>query len=686
MKKYLEIAIKYLIYATFFVPLLVLPQSFIFPFIVPKILMFRTLVEIMLGCYILLLIINWQEYRPKVTPVSIAVLLFFLSFAISTFVGVDPYHSFWDNHERMLGLLTISHFVIFYFICTAIFKDWKDWRRAFLFFLGAGSVVMFIGLLQIYNPELLLNRGSVRVSSTLGNSIYLSSYGMFLFFSSLLLFFKEQNKFFKYFEIAVAFLGILGLFAGGSRGPLLGCLVGIAFIFLLYAIFLKENKKVRNLLWVIIAFGLVLLSILYLNRTSNFVSNITILNRTLNTSLESVKNSPRWIAWGIAIDAWSEKPLFGWGPNNYFYAFNKYYSPRLLEFGYSETWFDNAHNIILNTLAVQGAFGILTYLALFIVAWIYLSNNYKNQKIDKHIFIIGSAFLFAHLVQNITVFENPTSYLYFMFWLAMISSVFERGGSEVISKQSANKNISSGSVIGMSIFILLLIFIFNIQPARANMKTLNAIRMLNQNLDEGLVQTKSALEFNSPHIDDIRSDLGRTIGTIMSNPNNKLPETKIAEMYNLIYPAMEKNITELHPLDIRNHMTMVQLDQTMAINEQDINYLVNAEKLVSDALSKSVERQQLIYTLAGIKAMMGKMDEAETLFKRTIELNPKIAEGYWRLAALYKNNGDIEAVKSMVNFLVAGSESGEIILTENDTAVMNNLLASFVSSSQSVAK
>jgi hypothetical protein len=65
MKQNIVKAVKFFIYLTFFVPLLVLPTSFIFPFIVPKILAFRSLVELMIAGYILLLFINWQEFRPK---------------------------------------------------------------------------------------------------------------------------------------------------------------------------------------------------------------------------------------------------------------------------------------------------------------------------------------------------------------------------------------------------------------------------------------------------------------------------------------------------------------------------------------------------------------------------------------------------------------------------------------------
>ena len=175
MQKTLEKILKIVIGITFFVPILVLPTAYIFPFIVPKIIYFRSLVLVMFGLYLILLFSNLEKYRPRFSWVNIAVLLFFISFIISTFVGVDWYKSFWDNHERMLGLFTIFHYVVYYFIITTVVRDWSEWKWLIRTFLLAGSIVMFIGVLQRYvNPELLLNRGGTRVSSTLGNAIYLS--------------------------------------------------------------------------------------------------------------------------------------------------------------------------------------------------------------------------------------------------------------------------------------------------------------------------------------------------------------------------------------------------------------------------------------------------------------------------------------------------------------------------------
>jgi len=665
MRKYLEVLVKFLIYACFFVPLVVLPSSYIFPFIVPKILLFRTLVEVMLGAYILLLIINWQEYRPKMTPVTIVLLLFYLSFFISTFVGSDPYHSFWDNHERMLGLFTVTHYIIFYLISTSIFKTWKEWRTALLIFLGAGSIVMFIGMLQTQNPELLLNRGSSRVSSTLGNSIYVSGYGLFLFFIALLLFLKEKTKGWRWVEGILGFLAIGGLLAGGSRGAVLGLLAGIVIFVLGYVIFLKNNKKVRNSLVGLVLLGVLFTGILYSQKDSTLVRDIPALDRIFNTTIQGVMNGPRWIAWEIAIESWKEKPVFGWGPNNYFYAFNKYYNPRSLEFGYGETWFDNAHNIIMNTLAVQGLFGILTYLSIFGIAICYLFKNYKKEKIDLHIFVVLSAFLVAHLVQNVTVFENPTSYLYFMFALAIASglNLKREEGQQV----GINKNIGTGSVVAVGLLVFVFVFILNVQPSRANKKALEAIKYLNNQPEISYGQVEAALNFNSPHIDDIRMDIGRSFTGIYTN--TKINSDVREKLFGIVVEGAEKNLV-LHPLDIRNQLILSQLYQSKAQLLQSPEYLQKAGEYFENALEKSPGRQQILYSLSSIKMSLGQIEESESLLVQALEGDPKIGESYWRLIYFYDMMGNQEGLDNVLQM----AKDNEVNFTDKEEETINYIL------------
>lgn len=673
MKVKIEQIIKWLIYAIFFVPLLVFPSSYIFPFIVPKIVFFRSLVEVMSVLYILLLFINWQQYKPKFNYLNIAVFLFLLSFAISTFVGTDAYHSFWDNHERMLGLFTLLHYVTFYFICTGVLKDWKDWKWAGRIFLVGGFLVMFIAWLQTQIPDLLLNNGATRVSSTLGNPIYVGGYGLFLLFLSALLFGSEKNNFWKLFYGVVGFFGFMGMFWSGNRGTMLGLVAGAAFAMIGYIIVLKKYPKIRYSLLALAILGIFSIFLLYTFKQTAFVQNLPAIGRAVNTSFDDIKASPRWIAWQIAMESWKEKPFFGWGPNNYFYAFNEHYKARSLDFGYGETWFDNAHNIVVNTLAVQGVFGLLTYLGVFIIAIFGLMVAYRKKTIDYHFMIIAGAFVIAHFVGVITVFEDPTSYIYLMFWLALISALCfdsNRNMIESIKKVvGIDKKISSGfiySVVAVGVFV---IFIFNIQPARANQKTLDAIRALMTDPVAGMPVAKEALAFTSPHIDDIRSDIGRSVAQSLTSGWQKIGKEKSNELLTLVTDNLEKNLL-LHPLDIRNQLTLAQMYQLGATMNNNGMYLVKAENVLEDALAKSPKRQQIIYSLSGIKMQLNKTPEAIKMLVQTIADNPRIGESYWRLVYAYKVSGQEQKIAEVVKM----SKDNNVVFTEQEQGILNQFI------------
>ena len=174
-------SITFLVVLIFFTPLVVLSKNFIFPFVVPKVLLFRTLVLVCLACFFLGTKQKKWPMFPKKTPIDVMILLYFLVFLIAVIGGVDWYKSFWDNHERMLGFFTLVHYGFFFLILSSVYRSRHDWVMLFRWFLGAGSIVMLVGVWQyFFDRNFLLNMGNVRVSATLGNAIYYSGYGLSL--------------------------------------------------------------------------------------------------------------------------------------------------------------------------------------------------------------------------------------------------------------------------------------------------------------------------------------------------------------------------------------------------------------------------------------------------------------------------------------------------------------------------
>ncbi len=640
MRKYLEKILFILIIATFFAPLVISPGHFIFPFIVPKIVTLRSIILLMMGLYLLLLFLNWERYRIRSSATTIVVLLSLVSMAASTFIGVDWQRSFWDNHERMLGLFTVAHYVLFYFIITSAVKEEQDWRWLFRAFLFAGGIVMTIALIQKIQPQFLLNKGSVRSVATLGNAIYVGAYGMFLAFLAALLFLYEEKRTWKIYAAIGGALGLVGIFASGTRGVFLGIIGGGAALCLWYFFVFKSHKKVRAVCGGLLVLGIVLAGVLFSFRETTFVRHLPIVGPLLNTNFSTGTAKTRFMAWSIGIDAWKEKPIFGWGPNNYYYAFNKYYRPEFLRSGYGETWFDSAHNATVNMLAIQGTFGIITYLALFIVPGWVLFRRWKKGGLDPHLPGFGIAFLVAHYIQQFFVFEDPTSYLYFFFFLAFLNRAISYGSPQLRKAENEHDRRVPVGVFGLvCLASLFLIFVTNINPARANMSSLETLRSVYNAKDDATERYKDAINIPTPHIDDLRIDFARSVAATFPDYVKAGKQEYAKTLLEFAYGELKKNL-ELHPLDIRIHLQLTQMAQMAYEVTRNPEYILEAERFVTDGLSKSPHRQQMFYSLAGVKFQLQKKDEAIELLEQARQDDRTIGESWWRLALVYKHTGD----------------------------------------------
>ncbi|MFA6427551.1 MAG: O-antigen ligase family protein [Candidatus Magasanikbacteria bacterium] len=666
-EKYIKMFILLLLIVSFFVPLIVVPSHFIFPFIVPKIVVLRSIILLMFGAYIILALSNWAKYKPQIASViSVSVMIFLASKIFSTFIGVDWYRSLWDNHERMLGAFTLIHYVLYYLIITSVFKTKEEWKLFLRFFLSAGLVVLVIGFIQYFNRDFLLNRGSDRVSSTLGNPIYYGGYALFLLFVAALLGAWETHRAWKIYALIGIVFSIVAIFLSGTRGTMLGFFASVLTVFVLYLVSSK-NRRLSKIMALVFFCLVIVGGLSFLFRESAVVKGIPGFGRLLNTSITRDSADTRIMAWEIAIEAWKEKPVFGWGPTNYYYAFNKYYHPAFLRHGYGETWFDNAHNAVLNILAEQGLIGIISYLALFIVPFGVLIMQYKRGNGDRYVLIYGVSFLGAHFVHNFFVFENLTSYLYFFFFLAMINSMARQG---ILDKEYKAKYISWGTLGLVFAGVLLLVYSTDINPARANIATVDLLRNFQANngatLREDLEKIKN---ISSPHIDDIRADVARVTGSGISASKTVENTESAKQVVDFVMDLLEQN-RQLHPMDIRYHLQMAQTAQDGARLTQNLSYLLTAENILTEAQQYSPKRQQIRYFLSVIKIQLGKVDEAFALVDQTIQDEPLVQEGWWRKAVYLKETGKITEAKELlreaeaqgVNFHSEGKQVRDAIL------------------------
>ncbi len=117
--------LKYLIYGVAFVPLIIF-SDYISPFHFGKVMVFRSIIELMAAFYLILILQN-REYFPRVNKVFWSFLLFVVAFTAATVFSVQPFQSFFGTLERMGGLWTFWHYFVFFKILTSVFKSKKEW-------------------------------------------------------------------------------------------------------------------------------------------------------------------------------------------------------------------------------------------------------------------------------------------------------------------------------------------------------------------------------------------------------------------------------------------------------------------------------------------------------------------------------------------------------------------------------
>jgi len=637
------------IYGGLLMPLVFIPIV-IFPFVFSKLIAFQILIGLTFPAYLAL---AWMEpkYRPPKSALYTAIIAYFVALALSTIFSVDPFRSWWGNQERMNGLFTMLHFFAWLTMTIGLLKYWVDWRKLLNYEIALSAIMAVVAILQKPFPKLLIFPAGNRVGGLLDNPIYMGVYQIFNLSFLALLFLKTKNKTARVAYALVACADLIAFFLTQSRGAFFG-LMAVVGIFTLYYAFFTDSKKARFGILGTGAglFGLYVLA--YLFRASSFVASNPMLSRL--TNLQATTET-RLIAWDIAWKGFLERPLTGWGFDAFHILFNLKFNPKSLEFSYYETWFDRAHNTVMDTLAMTGIFGLVTYIAIFATIFILVWKARKKGWIDLPMAAILTALPVGYFLQNIFVFDHPAafsmSYLLFAFVIAATRPVFagerdESGQVEPGQKQQAKTHAAPLISFGIiQILMLLIVWRYSALPFRASMVSIVANSYLqNGRIDEGFDLIKRAGDLSTLYIGEQSFLLSRDIitlqqqGTLATYPRQK-------ELIDYTKKINEQHLT-YHPRDAHPLFVYARLVHSLiplAPLEAQAQEIALAEELYLRAIDTSPKRQQLSFGLARLYSQIGQTDKSHEVLQKTVEDNENIGEAWWYLGLVeWFEQGKIE--------------------------------------------
>lgn len=636
-KTYLTI-LRWGVYLSLLTPLLVF-QNLLFPFITSKAFYFRILVEILLVIYILF-IFQYRQYAPKKNFLTIAIIIFTAVLILTSFTGVDFNLSFWGDIERMEGAFGFLHLLVYFFIIISVFKDKKEWKKLLNIFLASSIALCFYGLGQRIGLKSFLLSDDSRISATLGNSAYLGAFMLFGMAIASLLLLKTQNKILKIFYFIAVLLQVFILVLTGTRGAYVGLFFGILAAVILY-IFLSPSKKAKYISAGVLIFIVVGAVILLSNANAPVIRDNKYLYRFSHFSFQDATWNTRLISWQAGWQGFKEKPILGVGSGNYAYFFDKYFTPSFYTFTAQQTYFDHAHNTIVDIAVTSGIIGLLSYLAIWAAIILYLIKSFREKYINLNEFLIITFLLVAYFAQNIFVFDCLATFIAFFIIIGYISYEHYWSGESKEGEKNLSVKFNPILAVVLSIFSLFLIFQFNLKPADAMIESVKGQAQIayNNNLLAGYEQYKKSLTYNTILDRDIRASFINVLISDAYTYIKTVPQEQLLQVIDFAISEGEKNL-KLNAEDTMMNLQQGQLYDIKANLSKSKLDLAQGEEYLKKALAGSPERLQIYFILAQNKLIGGKYKEAIEILEKACEMNPAYSESYVNLSRAYAISGD----------------------------------------------
>ena len=436
----------------------------LFPFVVGKAIYARSLIEIVFAGWIVLGLRD-PAYRPVRSWVLTVFGVYVLVALAAALAGVSFQHSFWSDYRRMGGVFGLAHWFAFTVVLVNVFRSRRHWWWLLNANLGISLLIAFMGLYQHFNLSgldtgLWYLRPATRLDISFGNATYVGAYMLvnsLIAVAMLASSFEgvtqplrrtargrrqrsgsEVSRFPTYlaawrvFWVSVLFLDLWILVLSGTRGALVGLLAGLFVAGVGYVLWGGRRR------WRITAGALMAGSLLFvlvlpsvrdtdvfhsLADSSELVQRV---DRLVENGVEDRSVKARFITATTGLQAFAQRPILGWGPENFAMAFDRNSDSRILPKGL-ETLADQAHNKPIEELVTKGIIGLAAYFFLLgRISWVVV-RSIRNERQERWFALLMGSAIAAYFVQNLFLFDTPATFLQFVLllaWTAWMDSTY----------------------------------------------------------------------------------------------------------------------------------------------------------------------------------------------------------------------------------------------------------------------
>ncbi|HEV7593818.1 MAG TPA: O-antigen ligase family protein [Gemmatimonadaceae bacterium] len=635
-------AILLLLMASLLVPV-ILPAGFFFPYVAPRNIFFRAVVELGALGLVWGFCFGGEELDLRYEPIFWALVSFVTAALLSALFSPARGHSLFGDFERMGGVWAWVHLAVFFLLLRAL-RD-EEWSWLLNTALIVSMIVSVDTILQhsgAVSAAQLQDAMPAPSSSTVGNPGLLAAY--LLFSITVAAYLASTNVRFRLLYLAAAGVNLLALVYAENRSTVIGLSLGAVTGSLIFAALHTAPRRRWIAPAAAIAFALMVVGISAGIRafpSGSFARSAPIVLQRLALSNPTGADESRTMQWRAAIAGFKDRPLLGYGLENHNLAWSAHFDPGIYRSGTDV--FDRTHNQYLELLATTGLIGTLAFLGIWLAIVVTLVRAYRDERISAASLAILSGLQVAYSTYLLFWFVDLNSTMLWILFAALIASRENPHGvmRPAIARSRVSRGVPLTVMAGSVVVVVVALYSEGYTPLRAD-----------RALDS---------------IDASRASVGRRLAefdVLTSTPSHQTAHTSLVMGQYLAslrsrYPEMRRNPAERRMLErafakadstfrqeihrdtlndrLYTHQAAMLLDAARFYGGG--GYVEGAVASLHKAIELSPHRIQPRMLLATAYTERGESERARVVLEDAVKIDPDLGEPRYALAANYLRDG-----------------------------------------------
>ncbi|WP_435353963.1 O-antigen ligase family protein [Emticicia sp. SJ17W-69] len=341
------------------------------PLIHSKTTIFGTIVQRSLYFWLVIdVALIFTLFRQKITSIKfnylqLAVLIYFVISLLAAILGTDIYLNLLSNFERMMGVVGMLHFVVFFFLFSNYSFSETQINTLIYLTLIIGTALSFWGIAEVMNGK------HYRAESVLSNPMHFALYLVLQIYLGIYCLFRWKNYPSKLVIILYLIVCLIALMLTQTRAAFVALLIG-GLIMLIITI-IQSHEKLKLIIYTLIV-SIVSISIAFVGIKYGQWDRIDIIDRIVNTNFAEDTSLVRLKIWKMCLQHTFDKPFLGWGQGSFVYFYFQNFTSELNNAGF---WYDSSHNNFIDQIIGAGYLGLFSYCLIFFISFktIWMKNN-----------------------------------------------------------------------------------------------------------------------------------------------------------------------------------------------------------------------------------------------------------------------------------------------------------------------